>query len=171
MDESVITIGLRPTTADDLEFVLALEHHPDNHAFIGQWPRERHLEAIARADREHWIIERAEDAARLGYLIAYDVIAGGYGMYIKRIAVADPSRGVGRAALRAFAAHAFDVRHAASVCLAVRDYNDRARRAYRAVGFDDLTLAPAQRSQFNAIVDQVGDDCLVLRLTPERLLR
>src|SRR5690242_8874809 len=113
-------VTLATTTPTDLDFVLALEHHPDQKPFIGQWTREQHLDTMGRSDREHWIIERADDGVPQGYLIAYDVRAAGYGMYIKRIATAEKSKGVGREALREFLAHAVRDRHAESVCLAVR---------------------------------------------------
>ena len=100
-------IRLRRTTPADLDFVLALEHHPDQKPFIGQWTREQHLDVIARSDREHWIIERAGDHESQGYVIAYDVRDAGYGIYIKRIAITEKSKGIGREALREFLAHAF----------------------------------------------------------------
>ncbi len=88
-----MSVVLRPTTAADLEFVLALEHHPDQRPYIGQWTREQHLDSIGRGDHEHWIIASASDDHPLGYLIAYDVQAAGYGIYIKRIALAEKSTG------------------------------------------------------------------------------
>ena len=157
-------IRLRPTTPADLDFVLTLEHHPDQRPFIGQWTREQHLDTMARPDREHWIIERAEDGAPQGYLIAYDVRAAGYGIYIKRIAITEKSKGVGREALREFLAHALRDHRAASVWLAVRHHNTRAQRAYAAVGFVERPLSPDEWQMFRASVDPVGDDCLVMQV-------
>ncbi len=158
-------IGLRRTAAADLDFVLALEHHPDQRSFIGQWTRDQHLETIARSDREHWIIERKEDESALGYLIAYDVRESGYGVYIKRIAIADKSQGIGREAIREFFAHAFRDLRAASVCLAVRHHNARAQRAYAAVGFVERPLSTEEWHKFRAVVDPVGGECLVMQRT------
>jgi diamine N-acetyltransferase len=157
-------IRLRQTIPADLDFVLALEHHPDQKPFIGQWTREQHLETMARPDREHWIIERAENVAPQGYLIAYDVRDAGYGIYIKRIAIVEKSKGVGREALREFLAHAFRDQQAASVCLAVRHHNARAIRAYAAVGFVERPLSGDEWHVFRTRVDPVGDDCLVMRV-------
>ncbi|HKW00256.1 MAG TPA: GNAT family N-acetyltransferase [Vicinamibacterales bacterium] len=159
-------IRLRRTTPADLDFVLALEHHPDQRSFIGQWTREQHLETMARADREHWIIERVEDEAPQGYLIAYDARDAGYGAYIKRIAIAEKSKGIGRDALREFLAHAFRDLGAASVSLAVRHHNARAQRAYAAVGFAERKLSADEWHHFRATVDPVGDDCFVMETTP-----
>jgi len=157
-------IRLRQTTPADLDFVLALEHHPDQKPFIGQWTREQHLETMARAAREHRIIEDAETGVPQGYLIAYDVRAVGYGSYIKRIAITEKSKGVGREALREFLTHAFRDQHAASVCLAVRRHNARAMRAYAAVGFVERQLSADEWREFRTNVDPVGDECLVMEV-------
>jgi ribosomal protein S18 acetylase RimI-like enzyme len=161
---SLPSVRLRPTTEADLDFVLALEHHADQRPYIGQWSRDEHLRAMARADREHWILERPADAARLGYLIGYDVQASGWGVYVKRIAVADKSRGIGRVALRAFVLHAIDDLGASSVCLAVRHHNARAQRMYAALGFVEVPLDPAARRRVTTEVDPFGDDCLLMRV-------
>jgi diamine N-acetyltransferase len=155
-------IRLRRTTSADLDFVLALEHHPDQKPFIGQWTREQHLETMARADREHWIIERVEDETPQGYLIAYDARDAGYGAYIKRIAITEKSKGIGRDALREFLAHAFRDQGAALVSLAVRHHNARAQRAYAAVGFAERPLSSDEWREFRATVDPVGDECFVM---------
>ena len=146
---------------EDLDFVLALEHRPDNREFIGQWTAEVHLATMARPDREHLVITDAAGSP-LGYLITYDVSAAGYGVYLKRIAVEARSRGTGRAALAAL------VRRPAAaaapfVCLAVRPHNARAQRCYRAVGFEQWTLTPDAFSDFLARVDPPAGDCLLMR--------
>ena len=63
-------MSLRPTTADDLDFVMALERHPDNAPFVGQWTRQQHEAAIADRLREHWIIEDRATGRSVGFLIA-----------------------------------------------------------------------------------------------------
>jgi RimJ/RimL family protein N-acetyltransferase len=163
-------IRLRRSAPADLDFVLALEHHPDQKPYIGQWTREQHLETMARSDREHWIIESAEDATPQGYLISYDARDAGYGIYIKRIAITKKSKGVGREALREFLAHAFGDCHAGSVWLAVRRHNARAQRAYAAVGFVERPLSADDWRAFRTNVDPVGDDCLLMQ-APIALIR
>lgn len=159
-------VKLRPTTAQDLEFVIGLEHHPDQRPYIGQWTVEEHLEAIARSDREHWIIENESDAAPLGYLIAYDVRDCGEGMYVKRIAVVEKSLGHGRQGLRAFVEHATRDLGAESVCLLVRRANERAKRMYRALGFVEESRSYEQQQAFSEAVDACSDECEVMRVRP-----
>lgn len=129
-------IRLRPTAEADLDFVLALERHADNTPFIGQWSREEHRDAIARPDREHWILID-DSGSPAGYLIAFDLTRVGCGVYVKRIVAARRGGGIGRAALRAFAAHAFDELSAPHVWLNVYRENLRGQRCYRGIGFED----------------------------------
>lgn len=161
--DSAAGIGLRRTSIADLDFVLALEHHPDQASFIGQWTRDEHVATLERADREHLIIEA--DGVPLGYLIGYDVRAAGYGLYIKRIAIAEKSRGIGRAALRAYFEHVRRRYGAEDVWLAVRDHNTRALRAYAAVGFARVDMSPAEFDRFLAAVDRPLDWCLIMRVS------
>ena len=130
-----IGVRLRGATPADLAFVTALERHPDNRDWIGQWGDGEHLAAIAgKGGREHWIIEAGGE--RAGYLIAYDCRGAGAGIYVKRILVKDKSRGIGRAALSLFVEHAFARSETGSVWLIVRDDNARAQAVYRALGFE-----------------------------------
>ena len=155
-------IVLRPTSPDDLDFVLALERDDENRPFIGQWSREEHLDAIDRADREHWIVSDAAGTP-LGYVILYDVRAAGQGVYVKRIAIGPKSAGIGRAALSQLVAHAFRDLHAPFVTLAVYAHNLRAQRSYLAVGFRFLELTDEERRRMERDVDAFSDECLIMK--------
>lgn len=51
-------VRLRASRPGDIGLVTALERHPDNRDFIGQWSDAEHSSAIAgERRREHWIIE------------------------------------------------------------------------------------------------------------------
>jgi ribosomal protein S18 acetylase RimI-like enzyme len=99
----------------------------------------------------------------LGYLIAYDLAARGYGVYVKRVVVADKGRGVGRAALAAFVRHAFDDLDADAVWLTVFADNLRAQRAYLAAGFDERVVTAEERTALQAAVGGFSATSLVLR--------
>ena len=164
-------LRVRRTTEDDLEFVLTLEQDPETRPFIGQWTREQHAQALTQSDREHWIVERGSQHERVGYIILYDVIAAGYGVYVKRIAIADKSRGVGRRALAALVDHALEELASPSVCLAVFPHNLRARRSYAAIGFSEVTLFPPERLDMQQRVDPFPDECLVMLVTADTFRR
>jgi RimJ/RimL family protein N-acetyltransferase len=159
--------SLRPTLASDLDFVLALERDPQNAPFIGQWTREQHLAAIAAADREHWLILRAYDGAPLGFLLAFDLRAAGLGVYVKRIAISEKSRGLGREALGRFARRAFGELGASHVWLSVFPQNERAQRSYRALGFAVDSMTRARRELLHAAAGGFSATSLIMVLKPE----
>ena len=141
-------IRLRPSRAADIAFVTSLERHPDNRDLIGQWTDEQHLAAIEGCDRwSHWIIER--DGKPAGYMIPRDCRAGGTGVYVKRILVADKERGTGQAALRIFLDRAF-AEGADRVWLIVRDINARAQSVYRKLGFEAFDPDPEEAAKYDA---------------------
>jgi RimJ/RimL family protein N-acetyltransferase len=144
--------------------VLALERHKDNTPYIGHWTREQHRAAIAASDREHWLIARAHDGSPLGFLLAFDLRARGFGMFVKRIAVADKSRGLGREALGRFLRRAFGELGASHVWLSVRKGNARAERVYRALGFEVAALTREERSARAAVAGGFGDDSTLMRV-------
>ncbi|HKC49628.1 MAG TPA: GNAT family N-acetyltransferase [Myxococcota bacterium] len=160
-------VTLRPTALGDLDFVLALERHPENAAFIGRWTRAEHAAAIAAKDREHWLILRAHDGVPLGFLLAFDLRAAGLGVYVKRIAISEKSRGRGREALGRFARRAFDELGASHVWLTVFPDNERAQRSYRALGFAVEPVTPARRAELQAPSGGFSATSLVMVLKSE----
>ncbi len=156
-------VTIRQTTADDLDFVLALERDEENRPFIGQWSREEHQDAIDRADREHWLVTDTAGAP-LGYVILFDVRAAGHGVYIKRIAIGPKSAGIGRRALAELVAHAFRDLGADFVTLGVYAHNLRAQKSYRAVGFELLEQTDEERAAMLREVDPFSEECLVMKI-------
>jgi ribosomal protein S18 acetylase RimI-like enzyme len=154
-------VVLRRTTESDLDFVIALERHPENAPFIGQWSVDEHRDSLARSDREHWIVAGGR-GERLGYVILYDLRRAGHGIYVKRIAIGPKSKQVGRRALAVVLRRAFQELRAAYVSLAVYPGNERAQRAYRASGFDLAELTDGERQEMRERVDPFPEDCLVM---------
>lgn len=153
-------IRLRPTREDDLAWVTTLERHPDNVDLIGQWDDATHLEAIRGGRRRsHWIIER--DGAPAGYLIAYDCVADGAGVYVKRILVADKEKGTGRAALAAYLA-SLDAR-VPFVWLNVRNDNARAQKVYASLGFARYEARGEELARFDAAAEVTGAGAFKMR--------
>jgi RimJ/RimL family protein N-acetyltransferase len=141
---------LRPTRPDDLAFVTALERHPGNREFIGQWSDAEHLDAIAgHRGREHRIIER--DGTTAGYLITFDGRGEGTGLYVKRLLVAQKEKGTGRAALAAFLDDAFARPGVAFVWLQVFDWNARAQSVYTHLGFARFEVPPGDDARWQRV--------------------
>lgn len=126
-------VALRPTSKGDLAFVLRDEGSEENRPFIGRWPRERHLDALAGGDAEHLILER--DGAPVGYAILTGLDGPGGILCLKRLMVAEKGRGHGRAALRLIKERAFNRLGTHRLWLGVKEENARARRLYESEGF------------------------------------
>ena len=169
MDAGKPTLFVRKTVAPDLDAVLEIERHPDNSPFIGQWPRERHGAVIERPDGEHWVIVPEGNCSPIGYLIAFDLTAEGFGVWIQRIAISSRSRGIGRAVLGAYLANAIRRFRADSATLDVMPANLRAQRMYRALGFVEAGLAGAERKRLAGLVGGLDDDGIIMRLAGESL--
>jgi hypothetical protein len=157
-------VALRPTRPEELDFVMALERHPDNAPYVGQWTREQHMHAILAPDREHWVVARRRDGAPVGFLIAFDLRAAGHGVHLKRIVVDRKGRGLGREALGQFAARTFGVLGASHLWLSVYRVNERAQRTYHALGFAVEEPTPELRAELHSVVGGFSDRSLLMTL-------
>lgn len=155
-------VGLRPTVESDLDFVLDLEGDAANRPFVGSWSRDQHRAAIEAADRQHWIVELLPERRRVGYVIGLDLRAVELGAHLKRIVIADKSRGIGRAAVSLFSKQAFAVYQPEFVWLDVLRHNERAQAAYRAAGYRVQELADAERAKWAAAVGGIDSESVVM---------
>jgi diamine N-acetyltransferase len=128
-----VDVSVRPTTPDDLAFVLAAERAPDNAPFVLQWPREQHVATMADPSCAHWIVAEAGRAA--GYLIMMDLFSPHESVQLRRLVVQDKGRGIGRAALRLVKQAAFERFGAHRLWLDVMEHNHRAQSLYLSEGF------------------------------------
>jgi diamine N-acetyltransferase len=128
-----MTLILRETTAEDLDFVLAAEADPDASPFVIRWSREQHERALSDADQAHLLV--ASGDAAVGFVLLAGLENEHRSVELRRIVVATKGRGLGREALALVLDHAFGPLGAHRVWLDVKVHNERARRAYAAVGF------------------------------------
>jgi diamine N-acetyltransferase len=117
----------------DLPFVMATERTAGYDALVGRWDEARHLAAI---DDDHYAYFLARDSATpVGFSIVREWASPERVTCVKRIAVSSPGNGLGRQLLRAVVGAVFRDTDAHRVWLGVFPENERARRAYEAVGF------------------------------------
>jgi diamine N-acetyltransferase len=128
-----MSIDLRPTTSQDLNFVLNAENHPDNREFISQWRREQHEQAISNLNALHFVIEA--DNESVGYAMLHGLTDPNQSLCIQRIVVTQKGCGYGKATLRLLQKYAFEEWGTHRLWLDVKDYNHRARHVYESVGF------------------------------------
>ena len=157
-----MTVRLRPSTREDLDYITRLERREDNREHIGQWSDWEHLGAIeGRNGRSHWIIER--DGERAGYLIAYDCRSHDCGFYVKRILVDRKDAGMGTAALRVFIAWACAKPDVSCIWLMVREANARGRHIYEKLGFRRFDPSPEHAERYDGFEDAPGDGVFRMR--------
>ena len=132
---AVPLIWLTPTTASDLDFVLAAEQAAENARFVGQWSRDRHLQACQQPDERHWLVINAATQVPAGYVILLGVQDPNQSLLIKRIVITQKGQGFGRAALEQVLSQAFLELDAHRVWLDVMEDNPYARSLYDRLGF------------------------------------
>jgi diamine N-acetyltransferase len=125
---------LRPTTEFDLDWVVRTEHDPRFEPFITRWSRQRHSAALRDPGTRHLVITDSS-AGRLGYVILRGIGEPDGGIELLRIVVAEPGRGIGRAALRLIKRSAFEELDAHRLWLDVVPSNTAALRLYESEGF------------------------------------
>lgn len=123
-----------PTREMDLDWVEALERHPDNAPFVLQWPRSRHRAASVDRSTAHWTFRRPS-GERVGFAILTPVRWPATNVELVRLVVDVKGRGYGRAALELIQDFVFGELEAHRLWLDVFDFNHRARALYERCGF------------------------------------
>lgn len=147
-------VRLRPTLPADLEFVHATETDAENRPFIRHSTDAEHRAAMADPDWLHAVVERLPDHAGdtklepgcqetriapqpIGHLIARGLERDDGHVYLQRIAMAERDRGYGSAALQLLQRELFEERGVVRLWLRVYENNERARRVYKSLGFEE----------------------------------
>jgi diamine N-acetyltransferase len=128
-----MNLKIERASKTDLPFVMATERTEGYDTLVGRWDEARHLAAI---DDDHYAYFLAGDCATpVGFSIVRDWASPERVTCVKRIAVSSPGKGLGRWLLRAVVGVIFRDTDAHRVWLGVFPENERARKAYEAVGF------------------------------------
>lgn len=133
--QAALSVELRESVGADIEGVLALEADPGAAAFVEAWPAERHLAALGDPDIAH--LQVVADGRSVGFVILAGLNDLNDCVELRRVVVTPPGRGYGRAALALVLDHAFGALGAHRVWLDVKPANDRARRLYASLGFEE----------------------------------
>lgn len=132
----VADVRLRDARADaDLPWIMALERREDFRALLCASGAEAHAARLADPDCRYLIVEDEADGTRQGFAILRGLTSAPRAVELVRVALAEPGRGAGRSVLRELVGLCFNELGARRLWLDVFDDNERARRAYQAVGF------------------------------------
>ncbi len=126
-------IQLDRGTEGDIPFIMATERRPGYEALVGRWDEPKHRAAMT--DGRHAYFVGRREGAPIGFLIIRDWNSPERVSLLKRIAVAEPGEGNGKQLLRAALDVVFEQTTIHRLWLGVFPENERARRAYEAVGF------------------------------------
>ena len=144
MSKTLHRVELRATHARDLPFVLAAEAAPHASPFVIRWDEAQHASALADSDLAHYIVTAPGDHGAVGFVLLAGLRRDDHVIELRRIVIATPGRGLGRAALRCVRRLAFDSLGCRRLWLDVKPENVRARELYASEGFrEDGTLTDA----------------------------
>jgi diamine N-acetyltransferase len=128
--------AIRPATEADIAWIVCQEQRSDFAAFIHRWPAEQHRCNFADADKLY-LIAQDEAGERLAFVILAGLRSAEKSIELVRMAVTQPSMGLGKRLLASVIETAFDKLGADRLWLDVFDDNVRARGVYEAAGFRD----------------------------------
>ena len=128
-----VKLRLRRATESDIPFIMHTERIAGYEELVGRWDEEQHRTALADHHHAYFVAEDA--AAAIGFAIVRDWASSERATHIKRVAVARPSLGYGRALLAEVIDAIFRETDTHRVWIRVFPENERARRAYAAIGF------------------------------------
>jgi ribosomal protein S18 acetylase RimI-like enzyme len=120
-------------TEADIPFIMATERLPGNEGLVGRWERDEHERALA--DRSNAYFVGRAGGTPIGFVIVQHWAADRGAALIKRIIVADRGKKIGRELLSKVIDAIFAETDASRVWLNVFPHNERAQKAYSALGF------------------------------------
>ena len=135
-------IRLRTACLDDEPFMRMVECEKDNARWVGHWPQPWRIARLGDPDFLQCIIEQP-DGTPVGILIFRNLLHADEKLELKRIALLDKGRGLGREALRLAQRWAFDVIGTPTLYLGTKAENHRAQHVYLSVGFRAGTPLPS----------------------------
>ncbi|MEQ8937009.1 MAG: GNAT family N-acetyltransferase [Amphiplicatus sp.] len=126
-------ISLTPASLDDLPWILKLEAAARYGGFIRGNDEATHRRQFADANARYLLIN-AEGRAK-GFAYLRGLASPDQSIELRRIVIGEPGQGVGKAAMRALMAYAFDTLAANRLWLDTLHDNVRAQHVYRSLGF------------------------------------
>lgn len=127
-------LRLRIAEESDLDFILASEADPENARYIIADSRSYHLDTLDSPGSVHFIVERKDTGAAVGFLVANGVNSPHHEQYWRRVIVNERGKGYGKEAMKLLMAWAFEDAGAHRGFLDCKDYNDRALHVYESLG-------------------------------------
>ncbi|HEX4766847.1 MAG TPA: GNAT family protein [Lichenihabitans sp.] len=119
---------------DDIPAIMAIERRPGYDDLVGRWSAEEHHAEMTGVPGTRYLVARGE-RRMLGFVILQGLDSANRCTTLRRIAVGEPSRGIGARILAATTDHVFTETPTHRLQLLVYDDNARAAQAYARAGF------------------------------------
>lgn len=133
-------IALLRTTEADLDFVTALETHPQNRSYVMIYSREQHLGVIAGSNEQHLIIYDKGTNEKAGFVILAGLNNKHGSLELRRIIIDKKGKGLGKETLRLIKKYCFEILQMHRLWLDVVDDNQKAIYIYASEGFKNEGL-------------------------------
>lgn len=127
-------VRLRIAEERDLDFIVASEAEPGNARYIVADSRAYHQDTLDSPAAVHFIVERNDTGAAIGFLMAAGRNSPDHEQYWRRVIINERGKGYGKEALRLLMDWAFGEAGAHRAWLDCKDYNDRALHVYESLG-------------------------------------
>ncbi len=127
-------VRLRIAEERDLDFIVASEAEPENARYIVADSRAYHQDTLDSPAAVHFIVERNDTGAAIGFLMAAGRNSPDHEQYWRRVIINERGKGYGKEALRLLMDWAFGEAGAHRAWLDCKDYNDRALHVYESLG-------------------------------------
>jgi RimJ/RimL family protein N-acetyltransferase len=121
-------------TPADIPAIMALERGPGFEPLVGRWDSAEHEAEMARSGSLYLLWKPA--GTILGFALVQDLDSRHDAAYLKRIAVAEPGKGVGGLLIEKMLERLFTGSVINRVSLNVFPENERAVRVYHRLGFE-----------------------------------
>jgi RimJ/RimL family protein N-acetyltransferase len=126
-------VALRRGTLADIPFLMRTERLEGYGELVGRWEKAQHSAALADPQHAYFVAEA--DGQPIGFALLRDWASANGVTLVRRVAVAQPGMGNGKAMMRAVVDAAFAETNVYRLWIGCFPENQRARRTYEAVGF------------------------------------
>lgn len=133
-------IALVSTTEADLDFVTALEIHPQNRRYVMNYSKEQHLEVMHSADEQHLIIFDKGTNEKAGFVILGGLNNQYRALELRRIIIDKKGKGLGKETVQLIKKYCFEILQMHRLWLDVVDDNQKAIYIYASAGFKNEGL-------------------------------
>jgi RimJ/RimL family protein N-acetyltransferase len=123
---------IRPATEADIPVIMEIERTEGFEAYVGRSERAQHEALMAVADTRYIMLE--DETGPVGFAILQGAGAANGIVYLKRIAIRSPGKGLGKRFLSELIRLSFEAYRAEKFWLDAFETNERARHVYASCG-------------------------------------